>query len=149
MEIGMKAPEILGIDAEGNEIKLSDYKGRKLVLYFYPKDSTPGCTSEACSLCDNYSELRKAGYEVVGVSADSQASHQRFAAKNELPFPLISDSSHTLMDTFGVWGEKKMAGRTYMGIHRTTFIINEDGIVERIIGPKEIKTKVHASQILK
>ena len=149
MEIGMKAPEILGIDAEGNEIKLSDYKGRKLVLYFYPKDSTPGCTSEACSLRDNYSELRKAGYEVVGVSADSQASHQRFAAKNELPFPLISDSSHTLMETFGVWGEKKMAGRTYMGIHRTTFIINEDGIVERIIGPKEIKTKVHASQILK
>jgi len=149
MEIGMKAPETLGIDAEGNEIKLSDYKGRKLVLYFYPKDSTPGCTSEACSLRDNYSELRKAGYEVVGVSADSQASHQRFAAKNELPFPLISDSSHTLMDTFGVWGEKKMAGRTYMGIHRTTFIINEDGIVERIIGPKEIKTKVHASQILK
>ena len=145
----MKAPEILGIDAEGNEIKLSDYKGRKLVLYFYPKDSTPGCTSEACSLRDNYSELRKAGYEVGGVSADSQASHQRFAAKNELPFPLISDSSHTLMDTFGVWGEKKMAGRTYMGIHRTTFIINEDGIVERIIGPKEIKTKVHASQILK
>lgn len=148
MEIGMKAPETLGIDAEGNEIKLSDYKGRKLVLYFYPKDSTPGCTSEACSLRDNYSELRKAGYEVVGVSADSQASHQRFAAKNELPFPLISDSSHTLMDTFGVWGEKKMAGRTYMGIHRTTFIINEDGIVERIIGPKEIKTNVHASQIL-
>ena len=145
----MKAPETLGIDAEGNEFKLSDYKGRKLVLYFYPKDSTPGCTSEACSLRDNYSELRKAGYEVVGVSADSQASHQRFAAKNELPFPLISDSSHTLMDTFGVWGEKKMAGRTYMGIHRTTFIINEDGIVERIIGPKEIKTKVHASQILK
>ena len=145
----MKAPETLGIDAEGNELQLSDYKGRKLVLYFYPKDSTPGCTSEACSLRDNYSELRKAGYEVVGVSADSQASHQRFAAKNELPFPLISDSSHTLMDTFGVWGEKKMAGRTYMGIHRTTFIINEDGIVERIIGPKEIKTKVHASQILK
>ncbi len=144
----MKAPETLGIDAEGNEIKLSDYKGRKLVLYFYPKDSTPGCTSEACSLRDNYSALRKAGYEVVGVSADSQASHQRFASKNELPFPLISDSSHTLMDTFGVWGEKKMAGRTYMGIHRTTFIINEDGIVERIIGPKEIKTKVHASQIL-
>lgn len=148
MEIGMKAPETLGIDAEGNEIKLSDYKGRKLVLYFYPKDSTPGCTSEACSLRDNYSALRKAGYEVVGVSADSQASHQRFAAKNELPFPLISDSSHTLMETFGVWGEKKMAGRTYMGIHRTTFIINEDGIVERVIGPKEIKTKVHASQIL-
>lgn len=144
----MKAPETLGIDAEGNEIKLSDYKGRKLVLYFYPKDSTPGCTSEACSLRDNYSALHKAGYEVVGVSADSQASHQRFAAKNELPFPLISDSSHTLMETFGVWGEKKMAGRTYMGIHRTTFIINEDGIVERIIGPKEIKTKVHASQIL-
>lgn len=148
MEIGSKAPEVLGKDAEGNEIRLSDYKGRKLVLYFYPKDSTPGCTSEACSLRDNYSDLRKQGYEVIGVSADSAASHQRFAEKNNLPFTLISDENKELMQTFGVWGEKKMAGRTYMGIHRTTFIINEEGIVERIIGPKEIKTKVHAQQIL-
>lgn len=148
MEIGSKAPEVLGKNAEGNEIRLSDYKGRKIVLYFYPKDSTPGCTAEACSLRDNYSELRKQGYEVIGVSADSAASHQRFAEKNSLPFTLISDENKELLQTFGVWGEKKMAGRTYMGIYRTTFIINEEGIVERIIGPKEIKTKVHAQQIL-
>mgnify|MGYP002622367339 CR=1 FL=1 len=148
METGSKAPEILGKDAEGNEIRLSDYRGRKIVLYFYPKDSTPGCTAEACSLRDNYSELRKQGYEVIGVSADSAASHKRFAEKNNLPFTLISDENKKLLEEFGVWGEKKMAGRTYMGIYRTTFIINEEGIVERIIGPKEIKTKIHAKQIL-
>lgn len=144
----MKAPEVLGTDANGNTIRLSDYRGRKLVLYFYPKDSTPGCTSEACSLRDNYSELRRQGYEVVGVSIDSAASHQRFAEKNALPFPLISDSDKQLVEAFGVWGEKKMAGRTYMGTYRTTFIIDENGIVERVIGPKEIKTKTHAKQIL-
>jgi len=139
---------VLGTDANGNTIRLSDYRGRKLVLYFYPKDSTPGCTSEACSLRDNYSELRRQGYEVVGVSIDSAASHQRFAEKNALPFPLISDSDKQLVEAFGVWGEKKMAGRTYMGTYRTTFIIDENGIVERVIGPKEIKTKTHAMQIL-
>ena len=144
----MKAPEVLGTDANGNTIRLSDYRGRKLVLYFYPKASTPGCTSEACSLRDNYSELRRQGYEVVGVSIDSAASHQRFAEKNALPFPLISDSDKQLVEAFGVWGEKKMAGRTYMGTYRTTFIIDENGIVERVIGPKEIKTKTHAMQIL-
>ncbi|MBR1465594.1 MAG: thioredoxin-dependent thiol peroxidase [Bacteroidaceae bacterium] len=148
MQPGMKAPEVLGTDANGNTIRLSDYRGRKLVLYFYPKDSTPGCTSEACSLRDNYSELRRQGYEVVGVSIDSAASHQRFAEKNALPFPLISDSDKQLVEAFGVWGEKKMAGRTYMGTYRTTFIIDENGIVERVIGPKEIKTKTHAMQIL-
>lgn len=148
LEPGMKAPEVLGNDANGNEIRLSDYRGRKLVLYFYPKDSTPGCTSEACSLRDNYGELRRQGYEVVGVSIDSAASHQRFAEKNELPFPLISDTEKRLVEAFGVWGEKKMAGRTYMGIYRTTFIINENGVVERVIGPKEVKTKIHAQQIL-
>ena len=148
ISIGTKAPEVLGVDAEGNEIKLSDYQGRKLVLYFYPKDSTPGCTQEACNLRDNYSELRRLGYEVVGVSIDSAKSHQRFAEKNSLPFLLISDSDKTLVEAFGVWGEKKMAGRTYMGTYRTTFIINEEGIVERIIGPKEIKVKEHARQIL-
>ncbi len=144
----MKAPEVLGTDANGNTIRLSDYRGRKLVLYFYPKDSTPGCTSEACSLRDNYSELRRQGYEVVGVSIDSATSHRRFAEKNALPFPLISDSDKQLVEAFGVWGEKKMAGRTYMGTYRTTFIIDENGIVERVIGPKEIKTKTHAMQIL-
>ena len=148
ISIGTKAPEVLGVDAEGNEIKLSDYQGRKLVLYFYPKDSTPGCTQEACNLRDNYSELRRLGYEVVGVSIDSAKSHQRFAEKNSLPFLLISDSDKTLVEAFGVWGEKKMAGRTYMGTYRTTFIIDENGIVERVIGPKEIKTKTHAMQIL-
>jgi len=148
MEIGSKAPEVLGTDANGNEIKLSAYKGKKLVVYFYPKDSTPGCTSEACNLRDNYNALRKQGYEVVGVSIDSQESHKRFAEKNSLPFPLISDSDKHLVEAFGVWGEKKMAGRTYMGTYRTTFVIDENGIVERIIGPKEIKVKEHAKQIL-
>ena len=148
MEIGSKAPEILGKDSNGNEIRLSDFSGKKLVLYFYPKDSTPGCTSEACNLRDNYSELRRQGYEVVGVSVDSEKSHQRFIEKNNLPFPLISDTDKQLVEHFGVWGEKKMAGRTYMGTFRTTFIINEQGIVERIIGPKEIKVKDHTAQIL-
>ncbi|MBQ2552513.1 MAG: thioredoxin-dependent thiol peroxidase [Treponema sp.] len=148
MEIGSKAPEILGKDSNGNEIRLSDFSGKKLVLYFYPKDSTPGCTSEACNLRDNYSELRRQGYEVVGVSVDSEKSHQRFIEKNNLPFPLISDTDKQLVEQFGVWGEKKMAGRTYMGTFRTTFIINEQGIVERIIGPKEIKVKDHTAQIL-
>ena len=148
MEAGMKAPEILGIDSDGNEIRLSTYKGKKIVLYFYPKDSTPGCTAEACNLRDNYSDLRKAGYEVIGVSIDSVKSHQRFKEKNSLPFPLISDSDKKLVEAFGVWGEKKMAGRTYMGTYRTTFIIDEDGVVERVIGPKEIKVKEHAGQIL-
>ena len=148
MEIGSKAPEILGKDSNGNEIRLSDFSGKKLVLYFYPKDSTPGCTSEACNLRDNYSELRRQGYEVVGVSVDSEKSHQRFIEKNNLPFPLISDTDKQLVEQFGVWGEKKMAGRTYMGTFRTTFIINEQGIVERIIGPKEIKVKDHPAQIL-
>ena len=148
MEKGMKAPDLLGVDSEGNEIRLSNFKGKKLVLYFYPKDSTPGCTQEACNLRDNYSSLRKAGYEVVGVSVDSARSHERFKSKNELPFSLISDIDKRLVEEFGVWGEKKMAGRTYMGTYRTTFIIDENGIVERVIGPKEIKVKDHANQIL-
>lgn len=148
MEIGDKAPEYLGIDSDGNEIHLSDYIGRKVALYFYPKDSTPGCTSEACNLRDNYHTLLKSGYAVIGVSVDSQSSHKRFLEKNSLPFPLISDTDHLLVEAFGVWGEKKMAGRTYMGTYRTTFILNESGFVERIIGPKEIKVKNHASQIL-
>ena len=148
MKIGDRAPEVLGKDEQGRDIRLSDYKGRKLVLYFYPKDSTPGCTNEACNLRDNYSELRRQGYEVVGVSIDSAKSHLRFAEKNNLPFPLISDTEKQLVQAFGVWGEKKMAGRTYMGTYRTTFIIDEEGIVERVIGPKEIKVKEHARQIL-
>ena len=149
MNVGDKAPEILGINEKGEEIKLSSYAGRKLVLYFYPKDNTSGCTAEACSLRDNYSALRKAGYEVVGVSVDNEKSHQKFIEKHQLPFPLIADTDKSLVEQFGVWAEKSMYGRKYMGTLRTTFIVNEEGVVERIIGPKEIKTKEHASQILK
>ena len=148
MKVGDKAPEILGINEKGEEIKLSSFTGRKLVLYFYPKDNTSGCTAEACSLRDNYSELRKAGYEVVGVSVDNEQSHQKFIDKHELPFTLIADTDKKLVEAFGVWAEKSMYGRKYMGTLRTTFIINEEGIVERIIGPKEIKTKEHGKQIL-
>jgi len=148
MKVGDKAPEVLGINENGEEIKLSSYAGRKLVLYFYPKDSTSGCTAEACSMRDNYSDLRKAGYEVVGVSVDSEKSHQKFIEKNQLPFPLIADTDKKLVETFGVWAEKSMYGRKYMGTVRTTFIINEEGVIERIMGPKEIKTKEHAKQIL-
>lgn len=148
MQIGDKAPEILGKDQNGAEVKLSDFKGKKLVLYFYPKDNTSGCTAEACSLRDGYEELRKAGYEVIGVSKDSAKSHQGFITKQNLPFNLIADTETTLQQTFGVWAEKKLYGRTYMGTLRTTFIIDENGIVTNIIGPKEVKTKDHANQIL-
>ena len=148
MTIGTKVPDLLGLNEKGEEIRLSQYAGKKLVLYFYPKDSTSGCTTEACNLCDNYAALRRAGYEVVGVSVDSATSHQKFIAKHELPFPLIADTEKTLVETFGVWGEKSMYGRKYMGTFRTTFIINEEGIVERIFQPKEIKVKEHAEQIL-
>jgi peroxiredoxin Q/BCP len=148
MNIGDKAPEMLGKDEEGRDIRLSDYRGRKLVLYFYPKDNTSGCTSEACSLRDHYQQLQAAGYEVVGVSKDSAASHQKFKEKHELPFPLIADVDHTLLEAMGAWGEKSMYGRKTMGTIRTTFIINEEGIIEQIIAGKQIKTKEHAQQIL-
>jgi len=148
MNVGDKAPEILGKDEEGRDIRLSDYRGRKLVLYFYPKDNTSGCTSEACSLRDHYQQLQAAGYEVVGVSKDSAASHQKFKEKHELPFPLIADMDHTLLEAMGAWGEKSMYGRKTMGTIRTTFIINEEGIIEQIIAGKQIKTKEHAQQIL-
>ncbi len=148
IQVGDKAPEVLGTDQNGKEIKLSDFKGKKLALYFYPKDNTSGCTAEACSLRDGYQELRKAGYDVIGVSKDSAKSHQGFIEKHDLPFNLIADTDVKLQEQFGVWAEKSMYGRKYMGTLRTTFIINEDGIVERIIGPKEVKTKDHANQIL-
>lgn len=148
MNIGDKAPELLGRDKNGNELKISDFKGKKLVLYFYPKDSTPGCTSEACNLRDNYQRLLERGYAVVGVSVQDEKSHKRFIEKYQLPFPLIADTDHTLVEAFGVWGEKKMAGRTYMGTLRTTFVIDEEGRVAEIYGPKQIKVKEHAEQIL-
>ena len=149
MKVGDKAPEILGRDENGQEIRLSDYAGKKLVLYFYPKDMTSGCTAQACSLRDGYSELRKQGYEVLGVSVQDGRSHQRFIEKYQLPFHLIADTEQTLSQTFGTWGEKSMYGRKYMGTFRTTFVLNEEGVVERILLPKEIKTKEHAEQILK
>ncbi len=148
MNVGDKAPEVLGLNEKGEEIRLSNYAGRKIVLYFYPKDMTSGCTAQACNLRDNYTELRKEGYEVIGVSVNDAKSHQKFIEKNGLPFTLIADTEKTLVQQFGVWGEKSMYGRKYMGIFRTTFIINEEGVVERIISPKEVKTKDHAAQIL-
>lgn len=148
IQLGDKAPEVLGINEKGEEIRLSNYKGKKVVLYFYPKDSTSGCTAQACSLRDSYADLRQAGYEVIGVSIDDMKSHQKFIDKNALPFTLIADTDKKLVEQFGVWGEKKLYGRAYMGTFRTTFLINEEGIIERVITPKEIKTKEHASQIL-
>ena len=148
MKVGDKAPEYLGFNEKGEEIHLSNYRGKKVVLYFYPKDSTSGCTAQACNLRDNYDTLRQAGYEVIGVSVDSEKSHQKFIEKNNLPFTLIADTDKKLVTEFGVWGEKSMYGRKYMGTFRTTFIINEEGIIERVIGPKEVKTKEHAAQIL-
>lgn len=149
MDVGDKAPELLGRDQDGAEVRLSDFAGKKLALYFYPKDDTPGCTAEACNLRDNYQALLAAGYAVVGVSVDDAGKHKKFAAKNELPFPLIADTDHRLVELFGVWGEKSMYGRKYMGTFRTTFIIGEDGTVERVLGPRAVKVKAHAEQILK
>ena len=148
MNIGDKAPELLGKDENGQEVRMSDFAGKKLVLYFYPKDSTPGCTSEACSFRDNYERMLAKGYAVLGVSVQDEKSHKKFIEKYQLPFHLIADTEMTLNKAFGVWGEKSMYGRKYMGTFRTTFIIDEEGIVEEIITPKEIKTKQHAEQIL-
>lgn len=146
MKIGDKAPEILGVDADGKEVKLSDYAGRKVVLYFYPKDNTPGCTAQACGLRDGYESLRAAGYEVIGISKDSSKSHIRFAEKHQLPFTLIADTDLQLNEAFGVWREKKMCGRVGMGTVRTTFIIDEQGYISDVI--EKVNTKDHANQIL-
>ncbi len=148
MNIGDKAPELLGHDENGKEIRLSDFKGRKLVLYFYPKDLTSGCTAEACSLRDNYERLQAEGYEVLGVSVDDDKSHRKFIEKHQLPFSLIADVDHKLVETFGVWGEKSMYGRKYFGTLRTTFIIDEEGKIAKVYQPKQIKTKTHGEQVL-
>jgi peroxiredoxin Q/BCP len=148
MKIGDKLPEILGLDQNGREVKTADFAGRKLVLYFYPKDNTPGCTAEACSLRDNIDALAAQGYAVVGVSVDSAASHQKFIDKHSLPFTLIADTDHRLVELMGVWGEKTLCGRKYMGTLRTTFVCDEQGTITRIFTPKEVKTKTHAEQIL-
>lgn len=148
METGQRLPEILGEDQDGKQWTLTDVKGRKLVLYIYPRDSTPGCTNEACNLRDNYERFMAEGYTVIGVSTQDEKSHKKFIEKNSLPFPLICDTEKRLVTALGVYGEKKMYGKVTMGVFRTTFIVDENGIVTRIIGPKEIKVKEHAAQIL-
>ena len=144
---GMKAPLIKGIDQNGNEVKLTDFTGKKVILYFYPKDNTPGCTAEACNLRDNYELLLKKGFAIIGVSADTEKSHKGFAEKYSLPFPLIADTSKKILNDYGVWGEKKNYGKTYMGVIRTTFIIDEKGIIEKII--QKVDTAAHTEQIFK
>ena len=146
LQVGDKAPEFRVNDEQGNLVKLSDFKGRKLVLYFYPKDMTPGCTAEACDLRDNYKVLQKAGYEVLGVSTDTEKSHQKFIAKEKLPFRVLADPEKVMHDAYGTWVEKSMYGRKYMGTARLTFLIDEKGVIEEII--QKVDTKNHTSQIL-
>ncbi len=146
INVGDKIPEYLGVDENGSELQWTNFAGRRLVIYFYPKDNTPGCTAEACSFRDSMPELTTAGYAVVGISADSEASHRRFKEKHSLNFHLVADSNKKLIEAFGVWGEKKMAGRKYMGILRTTFIVDENGYVQDII--TKVDTKNAAKQIL-
>lgn len=144
---GDKAPDFTAKDQDGNSISLGDYKGRKLVLFFYPKASTPGCTAEACDLSDNHSKFQKAGYEILGVSADSEKRQTNFRNKYKFPYPLIADEDKKVIEAYGVWGPKKFMGREYDGIHRTTFVIDETGIIEDVI--LKVKTKEHTDQILK
>jgi len=145
LKVGDKAPAFIGKDQNGKTLSLSDFKGKKLALYFYPKDNTPGCTAEACNLRDNYDDLLKKGYRVVGVSADSEKSHQSFISKFELPFPLLSDPDKKIIMDYEAWGEKSMYGKAYDGILRKTYVISEDGIIEKII--EKVKTAEHSRQI--
>lgn len=146
LKVGSKAPAFKGKDQDGNSISLSDFKGKKLIIFFYPKDNTPGCTAEACSLRDNYALLQKNGFELLGISVDDEKSHQKFITKHSLPFPLLADTDQKVVNAFGVWVEKSMYGRTYMGTARKTFIINEEGKISNII--EKVDTKDHATQIL-
>ncbi len=148
MNIGDKLPEVLGKDQDGKEIRTADFAGKKFILYTYPKDNTSGCTAEACSLRDHRDELRALGYEVVGISKDSAASHQKFIEKHQLNFPLIADTDTTLLQQLGAWGEKTMCGRKTIGTLRTTYLIDEEGRIADIFLPKQIKTKEHAEQII-
>ena len=142
---GNKAPGFAGIDQNGNRITLDDFAGKKLILYFYPKDNTPGCTAEACNLRDNYETLLKKGYAIVGVSPDTEKSHKGFAGKYSLPFPIIADTTKEILNDYGVWGEKKMYGKSYFGVIRTTYVIDEKGIIERIV--TKVDTSGHTEQI--
>ncbi|MEM9980993.1 MAG: thioredoxin-dependent thiol peroxidase [Bacteroidota bacterium] len=149
LQVGDKAPLFESKNQDGQPIKLADFlgKGNKVVLYFYPRDNTSGCTAQACNLRDNYEELQKEGYQIIGVSTDSEKSHQNFIKKHELPFPLVADTEKELVEQYGVWKEKSMYGKKYMGIVRTTFIIDETGLIEEVIS--KVKTKEHTAQILK
>lgn len=147
LQPGDKAPLFSGKDESGNTVSLNDLRGKKVVLYFYPEDDTPTCTVQACNLRDNYAVLKKAGYEIIGISPNDARSHQKFKTKFSLPFPLIADSSHAIINKYGVWGEKKLYGRTYDGLHRTTFVIDEKGIIEKVI--LRPRSKIHATEILK
>jgi peroxiredoxin Q/BCP len=146
LQEGDKAPGFTGKDANGNKISLADYKGKKLVLYFYPQDDTPTCTTQACNLRDNEALLRKEGFSIVGISPDDEKSHLKFTGKFNLPFPLIADPDHTIIDRYGVWGEKQLYGRKYMGLHRTTFLIDEKGIIRKIF--LKPRSKQHAEEIV-
>ena len=147
LQVGDKAPDFKVNDQDGNPVRLSDLKGKKVIIYFYPKDMTPGCTAESCNLRDNYSLMKKKGYEVFGVSTDSEKSHQKFIAKEKLPFRLLADTERSMHGAFGTWVEKSMYGRKYMGTARTTFVIDEKGVIEDII--EKVDTKNHTAQILK
>jgi peroxiredoxin Q/BCP len=144
---GQKAPLFTGKDQDGNKVSLADLKGQKVVLYFYPEDDTPTCTVQACNLRDNYTLLKKHGFTVIGVSHNDEASHQKFKEKFSLPFTLIADPGHKIIEKYGVWGEKNMYGRKYMGLHRTTFVINEEGVIRKIF--LKPKNKAHAEEIVK
>ena len=146
--IGDRIPELLGVDQDGKEVKASEYAGKKLVLYFYPKDNTPGCTAQACSLRDSNKELLNAGYQILGVSVDNEVSHQKFIKKNELPFRLVADTDKKLVELFGVWQEKTMMGKKYMGTLRTTFIVDANGEIIHVISGRAVNTKDHADQVL-
>ncbi len=146
LQAGDKVPNFTSTDQDGNSVSLSDYSGKKLVVFFYPKADTPGCTAEGCNLRDNYAELQKEGYSILGVSADNEKKQKKFKEKYNLPYPLLADDTKEIINVFGVWGPKQFMGRKFDGIHRITFIIDEKGVVERVID--KVKTKDHTSQIL-
>jgi peroxiredoxin Q/BCP len=143
---GDKAPDFSGVNQNGESVSLADYKGKKLILFFYPKDNTPGCTAEACNLRDNFGELKAKGFELLGVSPDSERKHQNFINKYELPFPLLADTEKEALHAYGAWGPKKMYGKEYDGVYRTTFVINEESVIEKVF--TKVKTKAHTEQIL-
>ncbi len=147
LQKGEKAPAFEGVNQDGKTIRLEDFKGKKVVLYFYPKDDTPGCTAEACNLRDNYNDLLAKGFEVIGVSPDNEKSHIKFTGKYNLPFNLIADTEKTILQAYGAWGEKKMYGKAYEGVLRTTYVIDEKGYIEHVF--TKVDTKNHTEQILK